>query len=183
MPRLFDPSRPAALLRRCPIYAPTPLVRAEGLHLKLESVRLGLGAFKALGGAYAVARILSERTGSAPGPGIGRGMTFTCASAGNHGLSVAAGARLFGAGARVHLAASVAEGFAARLRRMGAEVVRSGGVYEEAVAAAKDDSATTGALYLADGAGPGDEERPRLVMEGYTVIAAELASRFGEEGT
>ena len=41
------------------------------------------------------------------------------ASAGNHGLSVAAGARLFGARAVIYLSASVPESFADRAAREG----------------------------------------------------------------
>ncbi|WP_292275300.1 pyridoxal-phosphate dependent enzyme, partial [Mesorhizobium sp.] len=80
------------------------------LHIKDEGKRLGLGSFKALGGAYAVIRLVleeaEERLGRAidvaelHGPdvqAIAAGMTFACATDGNHGRSVAQGAGLVGA--------------------------------------------------------------------------------------
>ena len=105
-------------------------------------------------------------------------MTFVCASAGNHGLAVAAGAKLFGASSRIHLAATVPEDFANRLREKNAEVVRSGEDYEASIQAAILDADTNGAVHLADGSWPGYIEPPRLVMEGYTVLAEELRHNF-----
>ncbi len=135
---------------------------------------MGLGSFKALGGAYAVMRLI-EQAGHAD-------LTFVMASAGNHGLSVAAGARVFGAKARIYLSETVPEPFATRLRQEGAEVVRQGDDYEASVAAAIADAEATGAVHLADGSWPGYTEPPRLVMEGYTVIAEELRASFEASG-
>ena len=172
----LDPAPVLARLARCPRHAATPLLRrsvgGRPLWLKDERGRMGLGSFKALGGAYAALRIVEDK---------GRDVTLVTASAGNHGLSVAAGARAFGARARVHVAATVGEGFAARLRAEGAEVVRSGETYEASVAAAEADAAATGAVHLPDGSWPGCTAAPRLVMEGYTVIAEELRAAF-EDG-
>jgi diaminopropionate ammonia-lyase len=108
--------------------------------------------------------------------------TFVCASAGNHGMGVAAGAQAMGAKARIHLAKSVPEGFGDRLRALGAEVVRSGDVYDESVAAAIADAETTGATLLADGTWPGYTDIPKLVMEGYCVIAEEMRQQFQASG-
>lgn len=187
---LLDSARPLSLLAACPAYRETPLVRvADGgrtLLVKDETARMGLGAFKALGGVYAVARLLEARLGVAAQTLVGAkaaaGVTFVCASAGNHGMAVAAGARLFGAKARIHLSPQVPETFAERLHGRGAEVVRSGGTYEESVAAAVADAETTGAIHLADGSWPGYTEPPRLVMEGYTVIAEEMRRDFAATG-
>lgn len=192
-----DVSIPLRLLAACPAYRPTPLRRLAGLAgpavmAKDETARMGLGSFKALGGVYAVFRILAEGAGmpataeTAASPAFRRhaaATTFVCASAGNHGLAVAAGAALFGAAARVHLAATVPESFAARLRAKGAAVVRSGTTYEESVAAAAADEAETGAIHLADGSWPGYVHRPGLVMEGYAVLADELRAAFAASGS
>lgn len=163
--------------------------------VKDETRRMGLGAFKALGAPYAVARIVGaawqRRTGEDPGPARLRdadirafagAFTFVCASAGNHGIGVAAGARAAGAAARIHLARTVPEGFAARLRALGAEVRRSGDTYEDSVAAAVADADATGATLLADGTWPGYTEIPKWVMEGYCVIAEELRGAFEATG-
>jgi diaminopropionate ammonia-lyase len=192
---ILDPTKPAALLQACPVYRPTPLRRfisaAKPLWLKDETGRMGQEAFKVLGGFYAVARLLEEHVLKAAMPEVGsldviRAKTpktvFVCASAGNHGMAVAAGARVFGAKARVHLSAQVSEKFATRLQNKGAEVVRSGETYEESVAAAVTDAENTGAIHLADGSWPGYTEPPRLVMEGYTVIAEEIRHSFEKTG-
>ncbi|UWQ17666.1 pyridoxal-phosphate dependent enzyme [Jannaschia sp. M317] len=184
---LFDLDRPVAVLRDCPVHVRTPLHRHRtkdrDVWLKDESARMGLGSFKALGGVYAVARLLQARLGRMPSPGDRHDVTFTCASAGNHGLSVAAGARLFGARARVHLAETVDEAFADRLRAKGARVVRSGATYDQSVTAAVADAKATGAIHLADGSWPGYTEPPRLVMEGYTVMGEELRQQFTDART
>ncbi len=66
------------------------------------------------------------------------GHTFVTASAGNHGLSVASGAAVFGARAVVYLSDTVPDSFALRLRAKGAEVVRSGRNYEDSMQAAAE---------------------------------------------
>jgi len=189
-----DPARPLSLLAACPAYRATPLARVQldglpPLWVKDETARMGLGSFKALGGVYAVARHLAETLGAPGSPeeyvaaafkARAAGTTFVCASAGNHGLSVAAGARLFGANARIHLDATVPESFARRLREKDAQVVRSGAVYDEAVAIALAEAEETGAVLLADGSWPGYTRLPGWVMEGYTVIAEELRGRFAD---
>lgn len=191
-----DPAGPLDLLGACPAYVATPLTRATiagtDMWVKDETHRMRLGAFKALGGVYAVARLIEAGLGRQIAPedfvsddtkAAASAMTFVCASAGNHGMSVAAGARLFGAQARIYLAETVDRAFAERLRGRGAEVVRAGDTYEESVAAAVDDAARTGAIHLADGSWPGYTEPPRLVMEGYTVIAEEMCNTLREAGT
>lgn len=194
----FSPDFAAAhaYFRRRSDYSPTPLTTIKGptgctVLAKDETGRMGLGAFKALGAPYAVARILEEewrtQTGedtlqSPAGKAFAASKTFVCASAGNHGMGVAAGARHAGAKARIHLAETVPESFAERLRALGATVVRSGAVYEDSVAAASSDAETTGDILLADGTWPGYTEIPKWVMEGYCVIAEELREDFETTG-
>lgn len=181
-------------------YSVSPLIELEGPHgqgvyAKNETQRMGLGAFKALGAPYAVACILEKawrdetgkslslaRMGDADFQKFAASHTFVCASAGNHGMGVAAGARTLGAAARIHLANTVPERFGDRLKVLGAEVVRSGNVYDESVAAAISDAETTGATLLADGTWPGYTEIPKLVMEGYCVIAEEMRQQFESTG-
>ncbi|WP_282047339.1 pyridoxal-phosphate dependent enzyme [Roseibium album] len=181
-------------------YAVSPLREVQGpdgycILAKDETDRMGLGAFKALGAPYAVARLLGEawfaKTGETLTPArfkdadvrlLAETQTFVCASAGNHGLGVAAGARDVGARSRIHLAKTVPENFAERLRALGAEVVRSGEVYDESVAAAISDAARTGATLLADGTWSGYTEIPKWVMEGYCVIAEEMRTSFEVSG-
>ena len=192
---VFNSTLPQALLRACPVYRPSPLVQVD-LHgrsvlVKDETDRMGLGAFKALGGVYAVACLIAREAGLKATPQAidsdafrqaARACTFVCASAGNHGMAVAAGAKIFGAKARIHLSQTVPPDFGRRLLAKGGEVVWSGSTYEESVACAVADAEATGAQHLADGAWPGYVEPPRLVMEGYTVIASEMAGVFADSG-
>ena len=195
-----DFARALAFFQAHENYAVSPLAELKGpdgrtVLAKNETQRMGLGAFKALGAPYAVARILEdawqEKTGKPPSrvPLADAGFrefaaahTFVCASAGNHGMGVAAGARSMGAKARIHLAGTVPQSFGDRLKALGAEVVRSGEDYDESVAAAIADAASSGATLLADGTWPGYTEIPKLVMEGYCVIAEELRRRFETDG-
>ena len=152
---------------------------------------MGLGSFKALGGVYAVAQLIAKAWKAEHKAGLtpknmldervrdfARNITFVCASAGNHGIAVAAGARLFGAKARVHLSETVPTAFESRLKNIGSEMKRSGKTYEESMTAAIDDVASGGAVLLADSSWPGYTKAPSLIMEGYTVIAEELRRDF-----
>lgn len=197
-PYLFrvDATRPLALLGSCPVYKPTPLRSLESLSktlglarlwVKDETQRMGLGSFKALGGAYAVAQMISDASGGADltGPkakALAKDMTFITASAGNHGLSVAAGAKVFGAQAVIVLAETVPEGFADRIRALGARVLRSKGNYEQSIVTAKSEAAAHGWIHLADGSWEGYLDAPALVMEGYTVLAEECRAEFSRTG-
>ena len=91
--------------------------------------RMGLGSFKALGAAYVIAH--EAQLGSL------EGRTYVTASAGNHGMSVAAGAKVFGAKSVIYLSETVPAVFADRLREKGAEVVIEGSDYEASMAGAQ----------------------------------------------
>lgn len=173
----------ARLLALCPAAAETPLVSLDelaqrcgvgALWLKDERARMGLGSFKALGAAYAIARE-AERLRADDWATALAGRTYVTASAGNHGLSVAAGARIFGATAVVVLAGTVPEAFAERLRGHGARVERAGATYEESMAAASEVADQSGWVLLSDSTWPGYTELPMRVMEGYLQMADEAA--------
>jgi len=158
------------------------------MRLKDERARMGLGSFKALGAAYVIARDAAEAAGSesvscAIMSTALHDRVYVCASAGNHGLSVAAGARAFGARAVVYLADSVPEAFADRLRAFDATVIRAGAAYADAMAAAEEDAAAGGRVLLSDSSWPGYTALPRAVMEGYLVMGAETADALDEAPT
>jgi diaminopropionate ammonia-lyase len=162
-----------AHFREHPAYRPTPVHTLPGLagtravHVKDEGGRMGLGSFKALGGAYAV-QLLARRDG----PDV----PFVCASAGNHGISVASGAREAGAVCVVYLSEDVPEEFARRLRRLGAEVRRSGDDYEASMTAAREAAREHGWRLVSDSSWDGYTDVPLDVMRGYTVLFDELAA-------
>lgn len=196
---IADPAGAQSLFRRCPVASRTPLHDAPALaeacgigalSLKDETERMGLGSFKALGASHAIARHAArkaEREGrpieTAATKDMLAGSVFTCASAGNHGLSVAAGARIFGAEAVVFVSAAVPEGFVRRLEGRGARVIRTAGDYDASMAAAAEAAEANGWTLLSDSSWPGYTEWPLHVMEGYLISAAEIAEEMAEAPT
>ena len=181
-----DAEASEALIRRCLSAEETPLVEVQGfgpqLWVKDERGRMGLGSFKAFGAAYVIAH-QAVASGAEDLSTALNGRTYVTASAGNHGLSVAAGARLFGAKAVVYLADTVPEDFAGRLRDQGAEVVREGAEYEASMEAAAKAAEDNGWTLLSDSSWPGYFELPHLLMEGYLTMAAEAARQMPEPPT
>ncbi|MDX1781542.1 MAG: pyridoxal-phosphate dependent enzyme [Thalassovita sp.] len=182
LPR-HDAGRVGALLGQCPRHAETPLrdlpelarrCGVASVYLKDESARMGLGSFKALGAAFVIACDAADRAGGGEITSDGLAdRTYVAASAGNHGLSVAAGAAVFGAKAVIYLAETVPEAFAERLRAKGADVVRAGQIYEQSMDAATQAAATNGWTLLSDSSWPGYTAIPLGVMEGYLQMARE----------
>ncbi|WP_290496340.1 diaminopropionate ammonia-lyase [Hyphomonas sp. UBA4494] len=188
-------------LGHCPAYTATPLVGIDKLastlgirkmSVKDETDRMGLGSFKALGGAYAVFDYLLNKSPHSQHASsdtlikslsdAAAGSTFCCASAGNHGLSVAAGARLFGAQCTVFLAAPVPEAFAERLREFGAAVVRCGEGYDDSMAGALKAAQENNWVLIADSSWDGYLDVPSMVMQGYAVIGDEVLNACNETG-
>lgn len=177
-----DDAAPLQLLQRCPAHGQTPLVDhpdlasklgVEALWIKDERERMGLGSFKALGAAYVIAHDAVMANTDAPETAL-TGRTYVTASAGNHGMSVAAGARVFGARAVVYIADTVPEAFADRLRAKGADVVREGAIYEDSMAAAAKAAEDNGWQLLSDSSWPGYVNPPHRLMEGYLALMHEV---------
>lgn len=164
--------------------------RLKSLAYKDEAGRMGLGSFKALGGAYAVFRIVEELALAGgvldlvPGsPGWRRAaarLTFACATDGNHGRSVAAGARLAGARSVIFVHESVDRRRIEAIRAEGAEVRVDHGHYDAAVEAADAAASDKGWVLVSDTSYPGCERTPRLIMQGYTVLVAEAIEQAGQ---
>lgn len=170
-------------------YAPTPLLRWPGLarmagvsliFCKYEGTRFEIGSFKALGGAYAAMRAAKQHA-AAKGLPIGSA-TLATASDGNHGLSVAWGAQRIGARAVVFLHANVSQGRQALIERMGAEIIRVAGNYDDSTSTAARVAAERGWVLVPDTSAAYDET-PVRVMAGYGVIAEELADQIAEDET
>lgn len=160
-----------------PGYAPTPLVALPALAARLglarlwykdERGRFGLKSFKALGGAYAVRRVLARQGRPA------REVTVTCATDGNHGRSVAWGAQLFGCQCVIFIHETVSEGRADAIRRYGADVRRVRGNYDDAVRHAADAAGRNGWHVVSDTSYEGYRDVPVDVMHGYGVMAHEI---------
>lgn len=133
----------------------TPRTEAKGLAdvanlwVKDERDRIGLGSFKALGAATVIARHAAD-IAEDPDASILAGRTYVTASAGNHGMSVASGARRFGAEAVIYIADTVPESFVERLREQGAAVVREGVDYAASMEAANKVAQDNGWILLSD---------------------------------
>ena len=188
-----------------PGYAPTPLISLPGLasaavigHFwyKDEGGRFGLGSFKALGGAYAVGRLLLREVESRSGQhtttaelragkhrDIAQKITVCTATDGNHGRSVAWGARLFGCNCIIYIPGTVSEGRKAAMERFGAEVRRVDGNYDDSVRQIAEDAERNGWFLVSDTSHPGYTEIPCDVMHGYTVMAGETIQQFPGEAT
>jgi len=162
-----------------------------GVFIKDEGLRLGQGSFKSLGGAYALMvlfrRLLESHLGqrvqvpqllSSTAREFSPSVTVCCATDGNHGKSVAAGARLLGCRSVIFIHSGVSQ---SRAEAIGAdEIVRVDGNYDLSVSEAERVSTERGWLLVSDTSWPGYEETPALVGQGYTILAEE-ALRQAEE--
>lgn len=182
-----------------PLHAMPALARELGigaLWIKDEGHRLGLGSFKALGGAYAVARLVLEeaerRLGRAvdvselraPEVRAAAGtLTFACATDGNHGRSVAQGAASAGARAVIFVHGGVSDARVEAIARFGAEMVRVAGTYDDSVVEAARVATERGWTIVSDTSWDGYERIPGLVMQGYTVMLREALDAMGEVPT
>jgi diaminopropionate ammonia-lyase len=184
-----------------PNYRPTPLVSFSGLaqaknlravSYKDEGSRFGLGSFKALGGPYAVFRMLqatiAERTGIVPtskelrGGGF-RDLTKTIriatATDGNHGRSVAWAASVFHCACVIYVPSTCSVNREVAIARYGAQVVRSTHGYDEAVRQCLQDAEKYGWVVVSDTSWKEYEKRPTIVMQGYTVMVREVLDQLG----
>lgn len=182
-----------------PLHSLPALAQAMGVasvHYKDEGSRFGLGSFKALGGAYAVARLLCRELGVQLGRTLTTqdlltpelralcgGITVTCATDGNHGRSVAWGAQLFGCQCVIYIHATVSEGRKEAIAQYGAQVVRTAGNYDDAVRQADLDAKQYGRFVISDTSYPGYMEVPRDVMQGYQLMVEEAAQQLPERPT
>ena len=163
-----------------PDYAPTPLVALAGLAAeaglgavwyKDEGGRFGLGSFKALGGAYAVSRLVARE---------GADVTVCSATDGNHGRSVAWGARTFGCRCVIYIHATVSEGRKAAIESYGAEVRRVAGNYDDSVRIAAEDAEANGWHVVSDTSWKDYGEIACDVKHGYGVMVAEALEQLPE---
>jgi diaminopropionate ammonia-lyase len=165
-----------AFFARRPELSPTPLRRCDGLagrlgvgrlHVKDETARFGLNAFKATGALFAVTTLVDAGE-------IRAGHTLVCASEGNHGRAVARAAREVGCDARVYMSHSVAPARVAAIESEAARVVLVDGTYDEAVRVMARDAEGHGWVIISDTSWAGYTEIPWLIMLGYTRIMDEI---------
>ena len=198
--------RAKAEIASWPGYAPTPLLplpelaaaaRVAAIHWKDEGGRFGLGSFKALGGAYAVMKLLQaelSRRGVANAASAAElaagtyrdaaaAITVTCATDGNHGRSVAWGAQRFGARCVIFVHETVSQGRRDAIARYGAEIRVVPGTYDDAVRAAQRTAEAETWFVVSDTSYAGYTEIPRDVIQGYRLMAEEAAESLPEPPT
>jgi len=196
-----------AEITQWPGYAPTALHHLPGLAQKLgigalyykdESTRFTLKSFKALGGAYAVFRLIQQaiaRVARVTGDDGGRlatphdilsgkfkamvsQMTVTCATDGNHGRSVAWGAQTFGCRCVIYVHAAVSQARADAIASFGAEVIRVSGNYDDSVRHAAQQAQANGWTVVSDTTYEGYRDIPIDVMHGYGVMSREIIAQL-----
>ncbi len=160
------------------------------LLVKDEGRRFGLKAFKALGASYAVYRVLHERSGGRLEPGefagergraLADGITFSCATDGNHGRAVAWIAGLLGRPAVIYVPEGTVPARIDAIRAEGAQVVVVDGGYDDAVRRAEKEC-KDGRMIIADIAYPGYIKIPRYIQQGYLTIFREISEQLEIEG-
>ncbi|PKF79982.1 diaminopropionate ammonia-lyase [Vibrio sp. vnigr-6D03] len=186
-----------------PHYAVTPLHDLDTLSsdaglgklwYKDESQRFGLKSFKALGGAYAVAKqlqqVLAQRYGKTPTiaellAGDWKSeiaeITVSCATDGNHGRSVSWGAQMFGCECIIYIHKDVSEGRKLAMESYGAKVIRIEGNYDESVRLADSEAKEHGRIIVSDTSYEGYMDIPKDVALGYTVMLAEIVEQLKGE--
>ncbi len=184
-------------------YRPTPLGRLPALAERLgvgdifvkdESCRFGLNAFKALGGVYAVARLLGRLLGLPPEEldfsslksqrvkkKIGD-LTLITATDGNHGRAVAWAAEQLGQQAVVYLPRGSAEIRVRAIRETGARAYVTEVNYDETVLLALKRAREEGWHMVQDTAWEGYTDIPCWIMQGYMTMASEALDQMAEAG-
>lgn len=192
-----------SVIRQWSGYQPTQLhslnslardIGIANVFYKDEGSRFGLGSFKALGGSYAVLRLLSEEIAKITGQpasdadistgkyaDIVKNLMVITATDGNHGRSVAWGAQQFGCPCKIYMHPGVSQGRAKAVEAFGAEVVWCEGNYDDSVAQASRDALANDWFVVSDNSYEGYLERPRDVMAGYSVMTSEIISQLPEQ--
>lgn len=185
-------------------YAVTPLVSLPALAEKLgiskvyvkdESKRFGLNAFKALGGTYAVARLICEKLGISIQntnfeyflrPEIQekiKDMVFVTATDGNHGRGLAWAVNNLGCKSVVYMPKGSSETRLQAIIDAGAKAEISDLNYDDAVRLANDNAKKYGWHVVQDTAWEGYEEIPNWITQGYTTMAEEAIEQLEQDGT
>ena len=161
-------------------YVPTPLVSLSKLSKELnlnnifykdESKRFDLKSFKALGGAYAVEKITKGN----------KDMVVSTATAGNHGRSVAWGAKRLGLKCKIFISEFVSDARGQAMADLGADVIKVKGNYEKSLIECIKQSTKNNWQIVQDVAWKNYVEVPKYTMAGYTVMMNEIVNQLKNE--
>ncbi len=206
LPQSFSENASQEVLRfhrQLPDYQPTRLVRLNSLArswgvgevlVKDESTRFGLGAFKVLGGSYAVAKLLCQNLGldieavdfdylvsDEMRQRIGQ-ITLTTATDGNHGRGVAWAAEQLRQQAIIYMPKGSVRSRVENIRSLGATVEVTDLNYDDTVRMARRMAQENGWYLVQDTAWEGYTERPLWVMQGYMTLCVETVSQISQAG-
>lgn len=176
-------------------YQPTPLQSLDCLAkeigvgkilVKDESYRFDLCAFKMLGGAYAIARLLCDEYQldinvfdfDTLKKDIKEKMTFATATDGNHGRGVAWAANKLGQNAVVYMPKGAADERVNNIRALGAECIVTDMNYDDTVRLAIKTAEECGWKVVQDTAWEDYTKIPTWIMQGYTTLAAEAVDQM-----
>lgn len=186
-----------------PEYEVTPLHSLKKLSRKLnvgniwikdESYRFGLGAFKVLGGSFAVGKYLADRlnmdiselsfeklkTEAIKGQ-LGD-ITFVTATDGNHGRGIAWAASQLGQKSVVFMPKGSSEVRLNHIRNEGAEASITELNYDDTVRLANTYATEHHGVLLQDSAWEGYEEIPTWIMQGYGTLIDEALEQIRAAG-
>jgi diaminopropionate ammonia-lyase len=161
-------------------YSTTPLLELNKLsnELKLnkifykdESKRFDLKSFKALGGAYAVEKVSKGN----------KDIVVATATAGNHGRSVAWGAKRLGLKCKIFISEFVSDARGQAMADLGADVVKVNGNYEKSLIECIKQSTNNNWQIVQDVAWKNYMTVPKYTMAGYTVMMKEIVDQIKED--
>ena len=184
-------------------YAKTPLhfldnlaseIGINNIYYKDESSRFGLGSFKALGGTYGVLKFIHHALQLEIGDEVSvedihKGKysdqiskyTVTTATDGNHGRSVAFGAKLFGCKCQIYIHSEVSTGRQKAMEALQANVIRVSGNYDESLQICIADANANHWHVISDTSYEGYTKYPRYIMAGYNVMAEEIIDQIKDQ--
>ncbi len=158
-------------------YSPTPLIELHKLSKELnlnkifykdESKRFDLKSFKALGGAYAVEKISKGN----------KDIVVATATAGNHGRSVAWGARRLNLKCKIFISEFVSDSRGKAMTNLGADVIKVKGNYEKSLIECIKQSTENNWQIVQDVAWKDYTIVPKLTMAGYATMMKEIADQI-----
>lgn len=180
-------------------YHPTPLVSLPNLAKELgvkaivikdESHRFELKAYKALGGSYALAKILADHLHmdihdpdiSTAAAKLDTPLTFITATAGNHGIGVAWAAQKMRQKAIIYMPRSTPTANIDRVQQLGAECIVTNHSYDDTVRLANDMAKNNGWILIQDTAWGGYHDIPTWICQGYLTMADEAIEQMESLG-
>ena len=161
-------------------YNPTPLISLNKLSKELnlnnvyykdENKRFDLKSFKALGGAYAVEKVTQGN----------KDIVVATATAGNHGRSVAWGARRLGLKCKIFVSEFVSDVRGKAMADLGADVIKVKGNYEKSLMECIKQSTENNWQIVQDVAWKDYMQVPTYTMAGYTVMMKEIVDQINNE--